>query len=145
MPTLEEMKETVLKFTEEVFNKGDMAYADRTLADDMIEHGAMPGMGTDKKAALMTMEAIKQMSSDLKAEVVDMVASGDKVAIRTVMRGTDTGGAMPGAPATNKPFEIESIDVVRVNPDGTFAEHWGIADMMGMMGQLGLLPPPPQS
>ncbi len=145
MPTPEEMKEAAGKFNEEVFNKGDMAHADRMLADDMIEHGAMSGMGADKKAAMMTMEGIKQMSSDLKSEIVDMVASGDRIALRSVMRGTDTGGAMPGVPATNKPFEVESIDVIRVNPDGTYAEHWGIADMMGMMGQLGLLPPPQES
>jgi SnoaL-like polyketide cyclase len=52
---------------------------------------------------------------------------------------------MQGAPPTNKPFEVESIDIVKVNDEGKITDHWGITDTMTMVQQLGLTPtgPPP--
>lgn len=46
-------------------------------------------------------------------------------------------------PPTGKAFEMGGIDILRVNDEGKVVEHWGIQDIMGAMGQLGLLPPPP--
>jgi predicted ester cyclase len=43
-------------------------------------------------------------------------------------------------PATGKAYEMEAMYVVRVNEDGKIAEHWGVVDTVGAMGQLGLLP-----
>jgi predicted ester cyclase len=65
---------------------------------------------------------------------------GDKVAIRATYRGTDEGGFIPNMPATGKAFEMEAIYLVRVNDEGQIAEHWGVVDTIGTMGQLGLLP-----
>jgi predicted ester cyclase len=81
-------------------------------------------------------------SPDLTAEIHDMVAAGDRVAIRATHRGTDKGGFIPGMPATGKAFEMEAIYIVRVDDAGKIAEHWGVVDTIGTMGQLGLLPSP---
>jgi predicted ester cyclase len=78
----------------------------------------------------------------MTAEIHDMVAAGDKVAIRATYRGTDEGGFIPNMPATGKTFEMEAIYIVRINDKGQIAEHWGVVDTIGTMGQLGLLPPP---
>ena len=42
-------------------------------------------------------------------------------------------------------YDIEAIDIVRVNDQGQATDHWGITDLAGMMQQLGLVPsgPPP--
>ena len=77
----------------------------------------------------------------MTAEIHDMVAAGDKVAIRATYRGTDEGGFIPNMPATGKTFEMEAMYIVRVNDEGQIAEHWGVVDTIGTMGQLGLLPP----
>jgi predicted ester cyclase len=69
-------------------------------------------------------------SPDLTAEIHDMVAAGDRVAIRATYRGT------------GKAFEMEAIYIVRVDDAGKIAEHWGVVDTIGTMGQLGLLPSP---
>ena len=70
-----------------------------------------------------------------------MVAAGGKVAIRATYRGTDTGGFIPGMPATGKTFEMEAMYMVRINNEGQIGEHWGVIDTIGTMGQLGLLRP----
>jgi hypothetical protein len=43
-------------------------------------------------------------------------------------------------PATGKAFEMEAIYIVRINDEGQMAEHWGVVNTIGTMGQLGLLP-----
>jgi predicted ester cyclase len=48
---------------------------------------------------------------------------------------------MMGMPPTNKQIHIDDIDVIRV-VDGKAAEHWGFAEEMKMMQQLGLMPAP---
>ncbi|MGH2636346.1 MAG: ester cyclase [Actinomycetota bacterium] len=142
MPTPEEMRELNRRFVDEVFNKQNLDAADEMLADDFAEHADMPpGMTPDKQGALEWFKIAFGMSSDMKMEIVNTIASGDRIASHSVMRGTDTGGAMPGAPPTNKPFEVESIDIMRVNDEGKFTDHWGITDTMAMMQQLGLAPP----
>ena len=70
-----------------------------------------------------------------------MVAAGRKVAIRATYRGTDKGGFIPNMPTTGKAFEMEAMYLVRINDQGQIAEHWGVIDTIGTMGQLGLLPP----
>ena len=144
MRTSEENKETAREFMERVMNKHDMAYAEEALADSFIEHNPLsPDMPPDKKGALATFQAMFENSPDMRGEVHDLVATGDRVAIRATYSGTDSGpgwGAPMGAPATGKPFSVEGIDVAIVNDDGKFCEHYGIFDVMGMMGQLGLMP-----
>jgi predicted ester cyclase len=82
---------------------------------------------------------------DAHGEITHIVASGDRVAVRTVMSGTDEGGFMPGMPATSKSFETTAIDILRFDDDGKVAEHWGLFDAMTAMMQLGLVPAPPGS
>ena len=73
------------------------------------------------------------------------MSDGRRIAIRGRYTGTDTGGFAPGMPATNKPFDIEGIDVATLSDDGRMAEHYGVADVMTGMVQVGLAPgePPP--
>jgi steroid delta-isomerase-like uncharacterized protein len=141
MPTPEENKKLAQKFMDEVFGKKNLEYVEEALTDDSIDHTPMPGMPDDKKGAIEAFQRMFAMSEDMSYEVHHIIAGGDRVAIHATVRGTDTGGFM-GAPATNKPFEMGGIDIVRVDDDGKFAEHWGIYDAMGVMQQLGLIPTP---
>jgi len=47
-----------------------------------------------------------------------------------------------GMPATGKSVNIQVIDIIRFGDDGLAHEHWGIADVMAMMQQLGVVPTP---
>ena len=73
---------------------------------------------------------------DIKVTVPDMIAEGDKVVGDMSFAGTNTGEFM-GMPATNKTISIEEIHIARI-ANVKMVEHWGIADEMGMMTQLGL-------
>jgi predicted ester cyclase len=72
--------------------------------------------------------------------VEDMVAEGDKVATRKTFHGTHRGEFL-AIPPTGQQISIGLIDIVRV-ADGKVVEHWSIADNLGMMRQLGVIPVP---
>ena len=103
MPTPEENMQSVRTFAEEVFGNKNLTYAADWLADDFVEHQVFPGTTPDKKGAIDSYRIFFAASPDITADIHDMVAVGDKVAIRATYRGTDKGGFIPGMPATGKP------------------------------------------
>jgi len=70
----------------------------------------------------------------------DMVAEGDKVAVRATFTGTHEGALM-GLPPTHKTATIPIMLIYRI-ADGKIAEHWMVADQMSLMQQLGAIPTP---
>jgi steroid delta-isomerase-like uncharacterized protein len=144
MRTTDQNKSLTESFAKEVFNNHNVQFLQETLADDFVEHEVAPGMTPDKQGAITWFTKMFTSFPDSRTEIQQMIASGDRVVIHSTFSGTDTGGFMPGMPATGKSFEMEGIDIIRVNDEGKIAEHWGIQDQMAMMGQLGLLPPPPE-
>lgn len=66
--------------------------------------------------------------------VEDMIAEGDRVAVRTTFRGTQQGD-FAGIPATNRAVEVPVFLIYRIE-NGLIAEHWMQADVMGLIQQL---------
>ena len=146
MATPEEAKEIARRFIDEVFNKRNLKHAEEVLSEGFTEHSPpFPGMGSDKAAAIEGFRLLIDSSDDLHAEIVELVSDGERIAIRARYSGTDTGGFAPGVPPTGKRFDIEGIDVAVFGEDGRYVEHYGIADVMAAMDQLGLLPPPAEA
>ena len=88
-------------------------------------------------------QAISRVStglSDARFDIQDIVAEGDRVAVRLTSTATQTGDFM-GMPPTGAGYTIEEIHLFRIS-DGRIAEHWHQGDMLGMMRQLGLMPEP---
>ena len=141
MRTPEQNKETVSAFAREVFGSKNLDHARAWLADDFVEHQVFPGTTPDKHGAIESYRIFFAASPDMTAQIHDMVAVGDKVAIRA----TDNGGFIPGMPATGQTFAMDAFYLVRVNEEGQIAEHWGVVDTIGTMSQLGLLPAPDQA
>lgn len=70
----------------------------------------------------------------------DMIAEGDRVAVRATVRGTHQG-EFSGIPATGRRVEIPVFLIYRLE-DGLIVEHWIQADVLGLLQQLGALPAP---
>jgi predicted ester cyclase len=67
----------------------------------------------------------------------EMVAEGEKVAVRTTFRGTH-GGDFLGIAPTGKQVDIAIALIYRIS-GGKIVEHWMLADQMALMTQLGVL------
>ena len=69
----------------------------------------------------------------------DMIAEGDKVVVRSTFRGTHKGDLMGIAP-TGKQVTMPLMLIYRI-ADDKIVEHWMQADALGMLQQLGVIPP----
>jgi predicted SnoaL-like aldol condensation-catalyzing enzyme len=138
--TPEQNAATVRELIERVMNQGDIMFADKVLSESYVERNPMPGGTADKAGAIAMFEMMRKQTPDMRIEVEDVIASGNKVAVRSTMHGTDTEGFMPGMQATNKPFAMGAIDVFTFDENGMNTEHYGVYDIAGTMQQLGLVP-----
>lgn len=49
-------------------------------------------------------------------------------------------GELMGVPPTGTQVHVELIDIMRFDDAGLVSEHWGVADMLSLMQQLGVVP-----
>jgi steroid delta-isomerase-like uncharacterized protein len=78
---------------------------------------------------------------DFKMEIVDMVAYGDKAAVRWKATGTFTGAErFEGLTATGARVEMEGCDLLTIT-DGLIRENRAYMNATEMARQLGAMPP----
>ncbi|HKR05528.1 MAG TPA: ester cyclase [Bacteroidia bacterium] len=134
-------KARMQQFYDEVINAHNTAMLDSFCTPDFIDHNPDPGhtgKGIEDISAMF--KSFMESFPDIHASTNFMIAQGDTVMAHITMSGTNTG-PMGGAPATNKQFSMDGIDVV-VLKDGKAVERWGFFDNMKMMQQLGMMPAP---
>jgi predicted ester cyclase len=71
--------------------------------------------------------------------IEDMIAEGEKVVTRKTYRGTHQGEFL-SIPPTGRHVSLGLIDIMRI-VDGKVVEHWNVGDDLGMLQQLGVIPP----
>ena len=74
---------------------------------------------------------------DLRHNIEDVVAEGDRIALRIRFTGTNTESFM-GKPASGKPIDFEALVLMRVR-SGRVEELRGQVDQMGVLQQIGAL------
>ncbi len=75
-------------------------------------------------------------------EFYEILTSGDLYACRFAMSGVHRGPFL-GVPATRRPYTLNGITILRFRPDRkTVIERHSCADMLGLLVQLGAVPPP---
>ncbi|WP_084216312.1 ester cyclase [Pseudonocardia spinosispora] len=127
----------VRRNTEEVQGGGDWALFDALFADDFVDHTPQPGSGSDKAAVLGLYQNLRSAFPDFTPDIRWQTLSGDLVTTFKIYRGTHRGPFLGIAP-TGLSFEIETVDVMRV-VDGRITEHWGVANLLKMLTQLGVV------
>jgi len=125
----------------DAFNANDQHALDAVLADAFIEHEETPGIPPGKDGLKQFVANLHKAFPDVAFEVADMASEADKVWARVIATGTQRGEWF-GIPPTGRATKIEVFDICRI-AGGQITEHWGLADNMGVMRQLGVLPGPP--
>lgn len=133
----EENKTLQRRWIEEGVNKGNLALFDE-LYGDCVYYS--PATGELKR------EALKQFVASLLAAfpdgrwtVEDQVAEGDKVVTRWSFTGTHQGELMGLAP-TGKQVTTSGMVIDRI-VESKIVEEWEEWDALGLMQQLGAVPP----
>ena len=127
------------RLIEDAFTNGEVAVIDELVAPDCVEH--QRGNPNGAEGAKEVARTLHRWMSDFSLTIEDLIAEGDMVWTRNRARGVNTGSVM-GHPPTGLLVEIDVIDIGRFK-DGLMVEHWGIADQLGLMIQLGVVPSRP--
>lgn len=137
--TIEQNKTLIRTFTD-LINAKELDNALALLNPAFVDHTPQIGLPTGIEGARMFFTMQFAAFPDGKIASLDMIAEGDKVVHRMSGEGTHQGMFL-GVRPTGKHVTWTFIDIWRIE-DGKLAEHWVEADMMGVMQQLGMVPPP---
>jgi steroid delta-isomerase-like uncharacterized protein len=138
----EENNKIAVRFFDEAWNNGNFAVLDELTSSDTLDHSTLHGQtekGTDSFRQIITM--FRSGFPDIHLTIEDEIYTGDRVVHRWTLRGTHTAPFM-GIPPTNTKVEFTGTTIVRME-DGKLAERWSNVDMMRLLQQLGVVPPPP--
>lgn len=136
----DEIRAAINRLNDGFWNQGDFGAIDEVYATDFVDHtppaGFAPTLDGFKQFATMFRGAF----SDLKSTANQIIVEGDRAAWHWTVEGRHTGPLM-GIPATGKQVSLSGISI-DLFKDGKLSERWTLADMLGLMQQLEVVPSP---
>jgi len=126
-------KDVVLAYVE-AFNRGDLDGLCDLFTPDALVWGVL-GWGTIEKVRPIWRELIEGLRIQLQVD--DIVAEGNKVAVRYTERGTSVR-AFRGMGPTGRSYEITAMEWFEVEGD-RIRRRWGARDSANQNRQLGFL------
>jgi steroid delta-isomerase-like uncharacterized protein len=136
--SIEENKQSVVRFFD-ALRIADAKSIDELTTDDFMFRPMGGGGGINKEKFIDLVVNSVSAFPDHSSSIDDMVAEGDKVAVRMTSTGTHLNQWGKHAP-TGRYFSIPEVFILRFE-NGKIAEDWGLKDALGHYQQLGLLPP----
>jgi steroid delta-isomerase-like uncharacterized protein len=134
----ERNKEVARSFFEEVLGQGRLDKYAESHAKDFVAHGENHEATLEEDIAAAKEE--RKALPDMNVKVNQILAEQDLVAVYWTVSGTNTQAGM-GFPATGKKIKIDGMTIFRFKA-GKICEEWSVWDMLSVMRQAGLLPPP---
>jgi steroid delta-isomerase-like uncharacterized protein len=137
--SLDANKALVRRFIDEVHNKGNFALFNELFAANYVNHSAPVGE-SDRAARERSIRTYREAAPDLRVTIDDMIAEGDKVALRWTTKGTARGQLrtpLGMAPPVDRPISVPGVNIFRI-VNGQIAEEWIVWDTLSWAQQLGL-------
>ena len=138
--TLEKNKALLQRWFDEVWNEGREEAIGEMFAEDGVAHGLSEDVShpiTGPEQFIPFHHTFRGAFPDIKVEIADMIAEGDKVVARCTVRGKHAGDNL-GIAASQSPVDFTGIAIVRIR-DGKIVEAWNNFDFLRMNRQVGLL------
>jgi steroid delta-isomerase-like uncharacterized protein len=130
----------VRRFIEEVLNQGNVDAAGQFFWEDMVEQVPFPGQGPGLEGLKEVLRGLRAAFPDMHWTVQEQIAEGDKVLSRFEWTGTHRGTFL-GVPATDRAVTVWGMVIDRLE-GGKIKDTRIIMDTLGLMMQLGVVPPP---
>ena len=130
----------IQRIFDQAFNQGDLKTVDELLAADSVTHTPTWGMPNNRVGLKQLIAGFRTAFPDLHCTVEDEIQQGDKSAAHCKIRGTHKGSIF-GNPPTGRLVEVQGIIFANIE-NGRIVEAWILVDQMGMLQQLGIVPPP---
>lgn len=143
--TREENAALVRRFLTDVVAGGDTDAVGVFLTDDVADHNLVFGADRGRECEATSLGWSVLAGADVDIDIEELVAVGERVAVRATVMGTHRESLLDLAP-TGMPFEIAYVWFCRIDR-GRIAEIRSLPDGLGLLQQLGALPelPPNRS
>jgi steroid delta-isomerase-like uncharacterized protein len=136
----EQNKSVVRRWLDELFNKGNLSVNDEMLVPNYINHDPnLPEENRNRDGFKQFVSMVRSAFPDLQFNFEEQIAEEDKVVTHFSLSGTNKGEFM-GIPPTNKQSRVTGITIEHLE-GGKIKETWANWDALGMMQQLGVIPP----
>ena len=123
-------------------NQKNLAVFDEVLAPNYVNY-SFPAPAPGPEGFKQVMGMFFQAFPDIHETTEEVIAEGEKVAVRGYFTGTHNGEFM-NIPATGKQIKVPYIAMYRLE-NGKVVENWVQMDQLGMMQQLGVIPTPEEA
>jgi predicted ester cyclase len=132
----EQNKKMVYLAFDKMWSEGKLDVADEIIAPNHTMHIRGEGYQWDAEAVKKLVSGWLKAFPDLKFEVQDFIADGNKVAVLLHFTGTHQGELWGIAP-TGKKIEYSEMLLIRCEK-GKCVEEWGVYDALHMYRQRGM-------
>ena len=110
----ESNKQLVRRALEEIYTGGNLGLATELFHPDFIDHEpAHPEQPTGPESVMQTVQRLRTAFGDVRFELQDEIAEGDKVVELVIMSGRRTGPLI-GSEPTAKTFAVRHIYIWRI-------------------------------
>ncbi len=135
-----ENKALIRRWFEEVWNRGRSDLIDQFRAHDAASSGLGEGGSVTRgEEPFRTFHSnLLETFPDLRIRIEDILAEGDKVAVRFTAEGTHQGNTL-GPEPTGRKVTFGGIIIVRI-ANGKIVESWNSLDQLAILKQTGILP-----
>jgi predicted ester cyclase len=126
---------------DEIWNGGNWATARELYAPDYVNHDPYnPDQGTGPEGFIQRVSGYRGVLHGFDLRIERQIAEGDMVETHWSLRGTH-GGELEGTAPTGKSVYVDGQLLSRI-VDGKFVEEWVHWDTLGLLRQIGTVPPP---
>jgi predicted ester cyclase len=125
---------------DEAFNHGNLTVVDELVSPSHLAHNTFGGAPNGPQGLRWLIVMFRTAFPDLQCTVEDEIYVGDQFAAHWTMRGTHTGSFL-GNPPTGRLVLVQGLIFART-AHGRIIEDWTLIDQLGILQQLGLVPPP---
>ena len=142
MSVQEENKALVRRQFKEIWNGAKWDTVEELYAPDYANHDPYnPDQPTGPAGFRARVEGYRSVLHNFDLRVVRQLAEGDLVETHWSLGG-EHGGALEGVEPTGKHLYVEGQLLSRI-VDGKFVEEWVHWDTLGLLRQIGAVPPAP--
>ena len=139
----ETSRNLALRFANELYNERRLDLADELFTPDLRFHthvrpgpeGLAPGIEGFREAIVW----IQTGWPDSTVTIEEVIAAGDRVAVRFTFRGTH-GGVLHGNPPTGRQAAWSEMFFAHVS-DGRIDEMWHELNVLAILNLIGVMPP----
>jgi steroid delta-isomerase-like uncharacterized protein len=129
--------EIITRF-EHAFRAADQATIDELCDPCLVDHNPAPDEEPTLAGFKQKVAGFKAIFPDLEEDLQDIIASGETVATRWVVTGSQQQEFM-GIPASGQAIRVEGMNFYRLK-DGRVTDIWTQFDGVALMQQLGAIP-----